>query len=108
MTIALCAQLCVKVNDVLLREQCGITIEDRCNKKSRITIDSAYFEGGPEFATRDRIGERVKVTVHLMSRSSREVGPTIIEISGEIVSATLQQPHAEYKGATQTFVVEQE
>jgi hypothetical protein len=98
------ANLIARVNGDLLQEQCGITIEDHVNRRCRITIDSALPEKGPEFDGRLRLGETVKLSVHVFSHL-RAAGPAIVEIEGPIVASRIEQEPGQ--GAHLIFTVEQ-
>lgn len=98
------ASLGVKVNDRLLLEQCGVVIDDHVNRPCRVTVTSAVPESGLEFDGRLCLGERVRISVHLVARP-KTVGPAIVEVYGPIVAAQMTQGPSG-KEACASFTVE--
>jgi len=101
------ASLGAVLNDDLLLEQCGILIEDHVNRRCRVTIESAVPEKGYEVDARTRLGERVKLAVHLVRMgNTKEIGSPILTITGPIVASRTEQAPGEQ--ARHFFTVEQE
>ena len=93
MVLALYAKLVAFVDGATLLEQTGIAIHDAVNKPCRVTIDMAMPESGPEFDGRKRLGDVVRVSVHIMRHHMREVSDPIVEMTGKVVEAkTVQRP----------------
>ena len=89
------ATLGVVLNGTLLLEQAGVVIDDHVGRPCRVTVESAIPEEGFEVEARGRIGERVKLAVHIMRYGDREPGPKILEVEGPIVATRTDQPPAE-------------
>jgi hypothetical protein len=86
------ANLGVRMNDDVLLEQAGVTIDDHVNRRCRITVTNAFPETGPEVDARVRLGEVVKLSVHICKGHRREdIGPPIIEVKGPIVACRIEQ-----------------
>ena len=95
MALQVYAKLIVKVDGALLQEQQGVTIEDHVNRPCRMTIASAVPEAGAEFDARKRIGETIRVSVHMLKRSyPTEAGDALLDIDARIVSVELSDSTA--------------
>lgn len=92
--LQLYANLVAKVDDALLLEQTGIAIRDAVGEPCRITIDTVMPEHGLEFDGRKRLGDVVRVSVHVMRRGDlRNISDAIVEMAGKVVEAsTTQRP----------------
>jgi len=100
------ACLGVVLNGDVLLEQCGLVIEDHVNRRCRVTVESALPESGPEVDARARLGEHVKLAVHVMRMGRpKDLGPAILEIAGPIVASRVEQEPGEL--ARLFFTVEQ-
>jgi hypothetical protein len=94
MELQLYANLVAKVDDALLLEQTGIAIRDAVGEPCRITIDTVMPESGLEFDGRKRLGDVVRVSVHVMRRGdARDISEALVEVTGKVVDAsTTQRP----------------
>lgn len=73
------AKLVAKVDGVLLMEQQGITVVEHVNAPRRITVVSALPSEGAEFDARKRLGEVIRISVHLMKYHRVETSEVLEE-----------------------------
>jgi hypothetical protein len=85
------AKLGVVLNGDLLMEQCGVVIDDHVNRPCRIHVESAVPMTGHEVDARVRLGDVVKLAILMLGPRRGEVGPSILEIEGPIVSSVTRQ-----------------
>jgi hypothetical protein len=85
------AKLGVVLDGVWLQEQFGVVIDDDVRRPCRVTIASAVPESGIEVDARKKLGEPVRVAVHIVQRPG-VLGPELLAMDGVVVASSTRQP----------------